>query len=94
MGHKNHIKGSFYEADLPEWDMIIAFQFFDNTHPGVLPHRRTLLVEEIDKFSLLRMSQKPEASLLGPAEPEVLTQAVRSVSTPPPSRHCGSVLAV
>ena len=85
LAHKHHIKGLFQEADLPEWDMIMGFDFLHNAHAGVLPHRRTLLVKEADKISWLSTSIEPQASPLEPAERDVLAQAVRSVSTRPPT---------
>ena len=84
-GHKHQIKGLFYEADLPEWDMIMGFDFLDIAHAGVLRHRRTLLVKKADKLSWLSTSMEPQASPWEPAEPDFLAQAVRSVSTGPPT---------
>ena len=84
LGHKHQIKGLFYEADLPEWDMIMGFDFLDIAHTGVLPHRRTLHVEEANKLSLLSTSMEPQASPWEPVERDVLAQAVRNVSTRSP----------
>ena len=79
LGLKQRIKGLFYETDLPDWDMIMGFDFFDIAHAGVLPHRRTVLVEEADNLSWLSTSMEPQASPWEAAERNVLAQAVRSV---------------
>ena len=81
LGHKHQIKGSFYEADLPEWGMILGLDLLDIAHAGVLPHRRTLLVEQTAQLSWLSTSMEPQASPWELAERDVLAQAVRSVST-------------
>ena len=65
--------------------MIMGFDFLDIAHAGVLPHRRTLLVEEADKLSWLSTSMEPQASPWEPAGRDILVQAVRSVSTRPPT---------
>ena len=36
LGHQHHIRGLFYEADLPEWDMILGFSLLDIAHARVL----------------------------------------------------------
>ena len=85
LGHRNQIKGLFFEADLPELDMIMGFDFLDIAHAGVLPHRRTMLVEDADKLSWLSTTMEPQASPWEPAERAALAQAVRSASTRPPT---------
>ena len=85
LGRKHQIKGLFYEADLPEWDMIMGFDFLDIAHAGVLPHRSILLVEEADELSWLSTSMELQASPWVPAKRDVFDQAVRSVSTRPPT---------
>ena len=62
LGHKHQIKGSFYEADLPEWDMIVGLDLLDIAHAGVLPQRRTLLVRRAVQLSWLSSSMEPQAS--------------------------------
>ena len=42
--------------------MIMRFNLFDIAYAKVLPHRRTLLVEEADKLSCLSTSMEPQAS--------------------------------
>ena len=69
------------------WDMIMGFDFLDVAHAGVLPHRRTLLLEEADRLRWLSTSMKPQASPWEPAERDVLAQAVRSVSTRSPTAN-------
>ena len=84
-GQRYQIKGLFYEADLPERDMIMGFDLLDIAYAGVLPHMRTLLVEEADKLRALRQSMEPESSGWELAELDLLAQVVRSVSTRPPA---------
>ena len=67
--------------------MMIGFNFLDIIHAGVLPHRRTLLVEEANKLSWLSPSVEPQESPWEPAERDVMTQAVRSVFTTPPTAN-------
>ena len=50
MGHNYQIKGFFYEADLPQWDMIMGFNSLDIAHIAVLSDRRSLLLEETNKI--------------------------------------------
>ena len=83
LGRKRHIKGLFYGADLPEWDMIMGFDFLDIAHADLLPHRRTLVVEEADKLSWLSTSMEPQESPWEKAEGDALAQAVRRASTRP-----------
>ena len=87
LGRKHQIKGLFYEADLTKWDMIMGFHFLDIADAGVLPHRCTLFVQEAKKLSWVRTSMGPPASPWEPAERNVLAQAVRSVSTRPPTAN-------
>ena len=67
--------------------MIMGFDFADIAHGGVLPHGRTLLVEEADKLSWPSTSMEPQASPWEPAERDVLAQAARSVSTRRPTAN-------
>ena len=84
-GQKHQIKGLFYEANQPEWHMIMGFDVREIAHAGVLPNRRTLLIEEADKLSWLSTCMEPQASLWEPVEGDVLAQAVSSVSTRAPT---------
>ena len=63
--------------------MIMGFVLLDMTRAGVLPHRRTLLVEEADKLSWLSTSMEAQSSPWEPAERDVLAQSMSSVSTRP-----------
>ena len=85
LGHKHQIKALFYEADLLEWDMIMCLQFLVICNAWPLLHRRTFLVEEARKLGWLSTSMEPQVSPWEPSERDVLAQAVRSMSTRPPT---------
>ena len=85
LGHKHQIKGVLYKADMLKWDMIREFAFLDIAQAGVLPHTRTLLVEEANKLSWLCTSMEPQASPWEPATRDVIPQAVTSASTTSPT---------
>ena len=63
----------------------MGFDFLAIPHAGVLPGRRTFLIEEADKLSPRSMSMEPQASPWEPAEQDVSAQALRSVLTRPPT---------
>ena len=65
----------------------MGFNFLDIAHAGVLPHRRTLLVEEADKLSWLSTSMEPQVSPWERAERNGLAQSVRRVLIRPPTAH-------
>ena len=85
LGYRHEIKGLFYEANPPEWDMIMGFNFLDIAHAPPLPRRRNLLVKEAGKLKLLSTSMEPRLSLWEPAERDAPARAVRSVMTRPPT---------
>ena len=67
--------------------MIMGFEFLDIAHAGVLPQKRTLLLEEADKLSWLSTIMEPQTSLCKPAERDVLAQAVRGVQAKPSTAY-------
>ena len=86
-GHLDQTKGLFYRADLLEWDMIMGLQSFDIAHARVPHHRRTVLIEEVNRLRWLSTSMEPESSPGGPAQRGPAAQAVRSVSIRPPTAN-------
>ena len=53
------LQGKFYEADLPDWDIIMGYDFMVSNSAGVLPHRATLIREANERLSWLSTHYAP-----------------------------------
>ena len=72
------LQEKFYEADLPDWDIIMGFDFMLSHSAGALPHRVTLIPEANERLSWLWTHYAPGGSQCTGDEEAKIVRAVRA----------------
>ena len=72
------LKGKFYEADLPDWDIIMGYDLMVSNSAGTLPHCATLIPEANEKLSWLSTHYAPGGSQRTGDEEEKIVRAVKA----------------
>ena len=68
----------FYEADLSNWDIIMAYDFLVSNSARALPHRSTLICEANERLSWLSTHYAPAGSQWTGDEEEKIVRAVKA----------------
>ena len=75
------LSGTFYAADISDWDIIMGYDFTVSNTIGALPHRATLVREDKERLTWLSTDHAPGLSQWTGDEEERIVRAVKTVST-------------
>ena len=72
------LHGKFYEADLPDWDIIMGYDFMVINLAGALPHRAPLIHEANERLPWLSTHYAPGGTQWTGDEEEKIVRAVKA----------------
>ena len=79
LAKRTTLSGSFYVADITDWDMIMGYDFMVGNAIGALPHRATLVREDDECLAWLSTDYASGSSQWNAEEEDRFAQAVQAV---------------
>ena len=76
---RSTLSGTFYVADITDWDMIMGYDFMVGNAIGALPHRATLVWEDNECLTWLSTDYACGSSQRNAEEEDRIVQAVQAV---------------